>query len=97
MRPLTALLLGKGGCCRDDAELAQLPAVGYAPQTTTTSVLKCAVARVSLGGFQGQYVGEGFDEQLFVRLRAASWQGRRCLPGSWASGGFVGATSICWQ
>lgn len=61
---------------RDDAELAQLPTVGFAPQTATTSILKCRVARVSLGGFQGQFAGENFEDQLFVRMRAASWQGQ---------------------
>ena len=60
-------------------ETAQLPAVGYTPQTATTTVLKCRVVRLSLGGFQGQFASHGQGEQLFVRLRAASWQGEPCV------------------
>jgi hypothetical protein len=56
-------------------ETAQLPAVGYVPQTATTTVLKCRVVRLSLGGFQGLFASHNQGEQLFVRLRAASWQG----------------------
>ena len=54
-----------------------LPAVGFAPQTSKTSVLRVGVTRLSLGGFQSQYSGESFEEQLYVRLRPSSWQGEQ--------------------
>ena len=61
--------------CRDDVESAPLPTVGYVPQTAVTTMLKCRVVRLSAGTFQGQFASHGTDEQLFVRLRAAAWQG----------------------
>ena len=72
-----------GICCRDDAEAAQLDAVGFAPQTTKTSVVKCRPVRITLGGFQSQFSGEAYQEQLYVRLRPLTWQGQ--LIGTWAA------------
>lgn len=61
--------------CRDDVESSSLPAVDFVPQTAVTTMLRCQVVRLSAGTFQGQFASHSGDEQLFVRLRPAGWQG----------------------
>lgn len=67
---------------RDDTEVAPAPSSGYgeggyAPVSVTRKMLYCKVLRLSLGSVHPHGSVLSLDEQLCVRLRPATWQGKQ--------------------